>query len=155
MQLYMISNEIQAIMDQINPETGEIGEVLEAQLNQLEIDKGIKALNLAKYMKSIDYDILALKNEEKIMAERRKRLETKYEGLEKYLGQNIKGESYKDAQATITWRASQGVKYTGVVTDDWMKVKKEADTARIKEALKAGKTVEGAILEDRLNLNIK
>ena len=67
MQLYKITDEIQAIMDQIDPETGELGDELGRQLDQLEIDKGAKALALAKFMKSIDYEILAFKNEEKIM----------------------------------------------------------------------------------------
>lgn len=155
MKLYEISNEIEAILDQVNPETGEIGELLEQQLNALEMEKGRKALNLAKYMKSIDADINALKAEEKALGERRKRLETKYAGLEKYLALNIKGEKYQDAQASISWRPSQGVKYVGVVPDEWMKIKKEPDTSRIKEQLKAGVVIEGAILEDRLNLNIK
>jgi len=155
MQLYKITDEIQAIMDQVNPETGELGQMLEEQLNQLEIDKGAKALNLAKFMKSIDYEILAFKNEEKLLAAKRKTLETKYDSLEQYLGKNIRGETYKDAQASITWRASQGVKITGIVADEYMRIKKEPNVSQIKDELKAGKSIEGAILEDRLNLNIK
>ena len=155
MQLYKITDEIQAIMDQIDPETGELGDELGRQLDQLEIDKGAKALALAKFMKSIDYEILAFKNEEKIMEAKRKRLETKFEGLAQYLGQNISGETYKDAQASITWRASQGVKITGIVADEYMRIKKEPNVSQIKDELKAGKSIEGAILEDRLNLNIK
>ena len=153
MNLYEINQEILSLID---PETGEICnyEAFEA----LQMEKDAKIENIVLWIKNLRSDAKALRDEEKVLAERRKAAENKAERLAAYLETILQGEALETAKFKVSFRKSEKA-----VIDDITKIPKAylnygdptADKTAIKAAIKAGEVVEGAHVEESLSMNIK
>jgi len=98
MRLYDIDLQVQSVLDAI--ESGEIPE--EAAADTLEgvvMEWKAKAENVALYVKGLRAEILAFRDEEKALAERRQRAETRAERLAAYLTASILGKGEKRLSA--------------------------------------------------------
>jgi len=110
MKLYEIDEAIDSIIQQlVNPETGEINPVVEAEIEQLEQEKENKLVNLGLLIKNTVAFIEASKAEERRLRERRQSAEKKIEWLKKYLLDHLDGDKIDLPQIRISTRNSKAV----------------------------------------------
>lgn len=160
MRIYEINNEINDIIyNFVDEETGEINEEGLQKLNELEQDKSVKCLSLAKHIKENELEAKAMKEAESNIAQRRKSLENKNKSLKDYL-QGVSGsEKMKDAEISISYRNSEVVEIFSVEDIPLEYIDEKTvltpDKKKIKEVLKTGKIVDGAYLVKKSNIQIK
>lgn len=165
MTLYEIDQAIYELLNRgftVDEETGEIIDGTE-ELEQLQMERSKKLESVALYIKNLDAQITSIKAEEEVLANRRKKKEDKVEKLKKYLTNSIIGngeESFESAKVSVSFRKSEGVEVLdkAALEDKYWRTKtttkREPDKTLIKEAIKSGVAVAGAILEERQNINI-
>ena len=100
MNLYEINSQIKRILDNgfngsIDPETGEIIDEGEHDLETLEILRQDKLEGIALYIKNLNALADDIKAEEKSLAERRKAAEAKAERLSAYLADDLTSHGEK------------------------------------------------------------
>ena len=166
--LYELDAKIAELLDTgfemscIDAETGEIDETqLAAYLEQLQLDRKTKIDNIAVYVKNLEAEAVAIRAEEKKLKERREAKERKAERLKNYIKTSmlLQGETkFESARVSMSLRNSKAV----VVDESKLesvyftsKIVQSVDKKAIKAALEAGILVEGAMLEERKNLQIK
>ena len=166
--LYELDAKIAELLDTgfemscIDAETGEIDETqLAAYLEQLQLDRKTKIDNIAVYVKNLEAEAVAIRAEEKKLKERREAKERKAERLKNYIKTSmmLQGETkFESARVSMALRNSKAV----VVDESKLesvyfinKIVQSVDKKAIKAALEAGILVEGAMLEERKNLQIK
>ena len=165
MTLYEIDHAISEAFEQaIDPETGELIDVEAwAWLEALQLVREQKLENVALWVKDLNAEAAAIKAEEDALKRRRQSTEKKADSLKGYLASALGGsEKFKTARVAISWRRSEtaelldGVDPVSLPLEyQRVKVSVEADKTKLKEALKAGKTVEGVALVERQNIQIK
>lgn len=171
MKLYDILSEIEIIFATIddilaNPEASPEAKEgalagLQAQLAELTLAKEEKMLWLAKKVINLEAEAEAVKAEKMKLAARQQRLERQVEGIKAFMTSALTpGTKLKDGAVTIGWRKSTGVVLKGDVATlpaKFQRIKVEAATSAIKEALQAGdsEAMEYALLEERNNIQIK
>ena len=166
--LYELDAKIAELLDTgfemscIDAETGEIDETqLAIYLEQLQLDRKTKIDNIAVYVKNLEAEAVAIRAEEKRLKERREAKERKAERLKNYIKTSmlLQGETkFESARVSMALRNSKAV----VVDESKLesvyfinKIVQSVDKKAIKAALEAGILVEGAMLEERKNLQIK
>ena len=166
--LYELDSKIAELLDTgfemscIDAETGEIDETqLAIYLEQLQLDRKTKIDNIAVYVKNLEAEAVAIRAEEKRLKERREAKERKAERLKNYIKTSmlLQGETkFESARVSMALRNSKAV----VVDESKLesvyftsKIVQSVDKKAIREALEAGILVEGAMLEERKNLQIK
>ena len=146
----------------IDPETGEIDEVVAEQLdlNGQELDKKIKAV--AIIYKQLSADAKMLKEEEDNIIARRKRAERNAETLKRGLESSmllLGKEQFKDTKVDISFRKSTKVEIINENDLDKAylteKVTYSPNKTLIASELKAGVIINGARLVDCKNIQIK
>ena len=153
MTIYEINEQI---LNCIDPETGEIIDI--DKLNELELERDAKIENVACWIKELNAEAEAIKNEKQALAERQKVAENKMESLKKYLAFALNGNAFKSTRASVTFRKSQKVEIADIykVDENYLRYKEpEADKTAIKEAIKAGQEVAGATLVKSTSVIIK
>lgn len=106
-------------------------------------------------------EIEAIKNEIKRLSNKKKSLENKVNFMTDYMYENMKALDMQKAKAgTFDLKIQKNPKSVQIldetkITDDYIRIKKELDKAKIKEALKNGLTVEGAELIQTEGLRIR
>ena len=154
----------QAILDCLDPETGEILD-MEA-LEQLQMDRVQKAENVACWRKNLMAMIASIKAEEDALKKRRETLQRRVDGLDGYLAAHFSGEKIETARAVINWRKSTGVEVVDkqeaidylmhIAHDDLLKYKEpDIDKKAAKALLETGVFIPGLVLAERMNLQIK
>jgi hypothetical protein len=154
----------QAILDCIDPETGEILD-MEA-LEQLQMDRIQKAENVACWRKNLMALIGDIKEEEDALKKRREVLQRKVDGIDNYLAAHFSGEKIETARAVINWRKSTGVEIINeqeavdylmhIAHEELLKHKAPTiDKKAAKALLEAGEAIPGLALTDRVNLQVK
>ncbi len=153
MKLYEINAEIESCIDM------ETGEVVDAEkLDALQIEKKEKVKNIALWIKNLKSDEAALKAEKDAFDARMKAAKRKRESLESYLSNCLQGEAVKDTEFAISFRTSKAVSVLDekAIPEEWWK--QAAPTlmkAELLAALKEGKEIPGAVLEERQNMSVK
>lgn len=163
MTLYEINSAIEAavnaVLNSMDAETGEVDEAYVHELEALQVQREEKLDNIGAYIKNLLAEAKMLKEEEAALKARREAKERKAESLKNYLASALDGEKFESARVACSWRKSEAVAVDDVdLLPDEYKVEKTtytADKAKIKEALKAGTEVRGAWLETKNNLQIK
>ena len=162
LSLYLIDANIEALLEGyelVNPETGEIIGV--EALDALQMAREDKIENTGLYIKKQTALIDAMKNEEKSISERRKVYEGQLEKLKAYLIQSLGGEKFETAKVNIFFKKNPPaaeITDASKLTSEYMReipAKYEPDKTKIKEALKAGKAVEGAELRQTVSIYVK
>ena len=116
MTLWEINNAIMACVD---AETGEIIDF--DQLDQLTMAREEKLENIALYIKALEAEAAAIREEEKSLAARRKVKENKAIRLREYLADALGGQPFETARAALSFRSSQALKVTdGVALLDFL-----------------------------------
>lgn len=147
----------QAILDCLDFETGE---VLDSEaLQALQMQREQKIDNVACWHKNLLAEAEAIKAEEKNLMERRKAKETKAEQLKNWLSQVVAGQKIETTRNKISWRKSESVELLNedAISDTFKEevTTVKIDKAAIKEAIKAGVIVSGAVLVEKQNIQIK
>lgn len=165
MSLYKIDQEIRAFLDMLMDAVNEDGEIIDvdpSRLSELNAERNQKLENIACYIKNLESDAEAIKQEESNLKERRERLTNKANRLRKLLSDSILGNGdseFSTAKCAVSFRKS-----TQAVIDDLSKIDKkfiktkttyDADKTAIKKAIKDGEKVVGAHIEEVQNIQIK
>jgi hypothetical protein len=160
--LYTIDQAVLTLLDNGLVFDAETGEVLfdEDNFDQLEIERQAKLEAVALYVKGLEAEAAAIRAEEKALAERRQAKERKAERLREYVARSMRmfGDSkLETARVALSFRRSEAVKIMNErrIPHGFLIMKPSIDKTAIKKALKAGQEVNGAILVERQNLQIK
>ena len=142
------------------------GEIVDFdQLDKLTMAREEKLENIALYIKALEAEAAAIREEEKSLAARRKVKENKAVRLREYLATALGGQPFETARVALSFRSSQALKVTDPVAlldylednyDDCLSYK--APTVRldaVKLLIKRGVVVPGAEIETRNNLQMK
>ena len=160
MTLYEIDKNIHdLIVNAIDPETGELKDISE-DLAQLQMDRETKCENIALVIKNLTAEANALRNEEKVLADRRRTDENRVEWLKNYLASSLAGEPFRTTKVMVTFRKSMAVYIEDEVEflrehPQFARIKTEVDKAELKDVLKSGETVSGAVLEERTSMIVR
>ena len=158
MNLYEIENEIMSCVDM---ETGEINDV--DKLQQLEMERDIKIENIALWVKNLEADAKAYKEEKDSFAQKQKSAENKAKSLKEYLRNFLAGENYKSTKVNVSFRASKSVDVFNMDAlmryddcDCYLKyAEPTADKTAIKEAINNGVEIPGCRIVENQNIQIK
>ena len=156
MTLYEINQQIlNAIEYGCDPETGEI--ISASALDALEMAKEEKTENIILLIKDLTAENKAISEEEQAFAKRRRAGENRVEWLKNYLMASLGGEKFKTPRCSASYRKTAAVTIVdeGAIPPEYIRTKTEPNKMAIKDALKAGETIPGATLEDRVSLIIK
>lgn len=171
--LYKIDERFETLVDGFfDTEDGEIleGKELENRLDEVEMELDKKISNIACFIKNLNSDAEAIKQEKLILAQRQKVNENKSARLKNYLDTYLKSTTkeigkykFEDARCKLSYRKSSTVEVTdiGKIPSEFIKPReiKETDVMKteIKNYLKlhSEETVNGVKLQENLNLNIK
>lgn len=169
MKLYEINQSIADILNNLEEvEDKTLYEVMTGALESLEIAKNDKLDNIASYIKSLNAEVAAFKEEEKNLAERRKAKENKVKQLEEFLYNSLKVDGTNKLESTrniISIRKTPAAvkidneqvfifanEFSDLVTS---KTTLSIDKMAIKKALKDGEIIEGASLVTGEKISIK
>lgn len=157
MTLFEIDKAIQDFEFEIDEETGEI--LNPNVLEELEMAREQKIENVGLYIKNLEAEADAVENQEKVFADRKKRIRKKIEGLKGFLGYALQGEPFKTDKVVMSFRRSESVHITDeyLIPDEYktFTVVKKPDKTVIKKALKDGKEIMGCELVEKNNVQIK
>ena len=101
MKLYEINAALEALLEQVDEETGELTCDME-QLEALSLERDEKLEGLALYCKNAAAEAEAIKAEEKTLAERRKRLENRAERARTFLSEQLCGEKFTTPKVAVS-----------------------------------------------------
>lgn len=161
--LYEINADLEALLGQVDEETGEVLFDPEA-LDALLMEREQKLEGVALAIKNITAEAVAIKTEEDALKERRQRLEKKKDGLLKYLQTALEGEKFETARVAVSYRKSQKTEITdqdkfmawASQHDEYLTFKApEPNKTAIKAAIKDGAEIPGAALVDSVSMTIK
>lgn len=161
MTLYEIDAAIAACIDE------ETGEVVDCEkLVALNMEREQKIEGIALWYKNDMAEAAAIREEEKILAERRRRLERSAESKKTFLDQLLGGEKFSTSRCAVNYRKSQRVEVEDVWrVVNWLLAHGHADAVdipaptvsktSIAAILKSGLSIDGAELVSGLSMSIK
>lgn len=160
MNLFEINKAIErCVIDGDNVVNGETGEVLDLDaLNALHMELAEKAENIAMFIRNLDAEAAALKEQKKIFEARQKAAERKRDSLKEYLAFCLEGKPFKTDRVKVTFRKSESVR---IVSQDkvpeayLLYAEPTVKKLDVKKALKAGKEVPGCELVASTNINVR
>ena len=125
----------------------------------LALERSEKIENVLCFIKHLKAMADMCKVEAKSLSDRSKSYDSKAESLLGYLQSQLEPrEKYESARHCITWRNSQAVEIeveTSELPQIYQRLKVEPNKQALKDDLKAGATVEGVKLVDRLTMGVK
>lgn len=160
MKLYELTGNYLNLMELVDNE-GVPQEVLQESLQEVKEGIETKSENIAKLIKNIDSDIQGLKVEEKRLKEKRQSLENKQACLKQYLEESLKAVDIKKVKTPLFTIAIQKNAPSVIVESEesipecYYITRKELSRTAILDALKEGKEVAGAKLEQKESLRIR
>lgn len=163
MKLYELTKQMVTLEAMVESESSSpTDNLVEAEkfLNQVMLERADKIEGCVALLKNWEALKVAIKAEEDALAARRASLDARIDWLENYVGFCLQpGEKFESSRCKLSWRKSQSVtivdeskipqEYTEEVTE------RKINKMVIKDALKSGKEVPGAVLLTKNNLVIK
>lgn len=158
MNLYEIEQEIMSCVDM---ETGEIVDCEKLDALTMERDKKIE--NIALWVKNLEADAKAYKEEKDNFAQKQKSAENKAKSLKEYLSRFLDGTAYKSTKVNVFFRTSKAVDVFDISAlmtmddcDNYLKYNEpEPDKTAIKNAIASGVNVPGCQIVENQNIQIK
>lgn len=153
-----------ALLECIDTDTGEILDF--ERLDELQLAREAKLENIALYIKNLQADAEAIREEEKALAERRKAKENRVASLKEYLSKALDGNTFETAKVSLSFRKSTVTNITDELSVVEYLEKNNVEKgltystpkiskAVVGELLKAGTEIPGAVLQENNNLQIK
>ena len=158
MNLYEIEKEIMSCVDM------ESGEIIDCEkLDVLTMERDQKIENIALWVKNLEADAKAYKEEKDSFAQKQKTAENKAKSLKEYLSRFLAGTSYKSTKVNVSFRTSKAVDVFDISAlmtmddcDNYLKYKEpEPDKAAIKDAIASGVDIPGCKIVENQNIQIK
>lgn len=162
MNIYFINRQIEELLAETDPETGEVLFDPE-QLNELIMEKEAATEDLALGYKNLTAEAAAIRAEANALTERARKVEKMAENAKRYLSVILNGEKFKTARVSVGYRSSSKVDLAENFIS-WAKEnaprllrekEPEADKSEIKRLLKNGVTVPYATLIEESNIQIR
>lgn len=154
MKLYEINQEI---MDCIDMETGEI--IDQERLEQLNMAKDEKLTNIALLYINMKADAEAYEKQEKKFTALKKNAKATMEWCKNTLAKELEGQAFRDVEKRfgISWRKSEKLEITEPekISDEWKKIEIKYDLTGMKQAIKGGAQVDGAVISVNNNIQIR
>lgn len=158
MNLYEIEQEIMSCVDM---ETGEIVDV--EKLDALVMERDTKIENIALWVKNLEADAKAYKEEKDSFAQKQKVAENKARSLREYLSNFLAGAVYKSTRVNVTFRVSKSVDVFDMnalmryeCSEHYLKYSEPtADKTAIKDAINNGVNIPGCQIVEKSNIQIK
>ena len=161
MNLFEINDKIEAAFEAaIDMETGEIvDEVAYEQLDALQMEFGQKTENILLWIKNLNAEANALMIQKQTFADRQSKAEKKSESLKRYVSKALNGQKFATDRVSVTWRKSETAEFVGdimTLPPECIRMKEpEVDKTALKKALKSGAEINGAVLVEKNNIQIK
>lgn len=160
MKLYEVNQRIEELSEQmVDIETGEINEEIFAELTELVEEKEDRLESIFLHIKNLASDITALKVERDSFDKRIKRKTREMDRLLDWTTMLQNGKTFETDKVRVKYRRSQKVEIKNelLIPGQYMtyKTTSSPDKKAIKEVLKNGGYVEGAVLVERFNPNIE
>lgn len=147
----------QQILDCIDFETGEILD--SEKLNALQVERSVKIENIVLWIKNLEYEASAIKDEESVLKQRRINKENLSERLKDYVGQLLDGMKFETPKCRVSFRRSTQVNIIDetAIPAEYTKTEivTKIDKKAIGDALKGGELIDGAELKENFNIQIK
>ena len=157
MTLYEIDKAILDFEFEIDEESGEILNANE--LDELKMAREDKIEGISLWIKNLEAEREAVKNEKNNFADREKRLGKKIDSLKGYLTYALDGQKFSTPKVAVSFRKSESVlvKDEYLIPDEYcdFTVMRKPNKKNIKDALKNGKELMGVELVEKQNLQIK
>lgn len=161
MTIFEIDRELEALID---TETGELKdyEAYEA----LSLEREAKIENTACWIIELDAEAAAIREQEKVLAGRRKAAENKAERLREYLDKVLSGQSYSSARCAVSYRTSRflSVDDEEALIEELQRrdmdaligyVAPKPDKRAITQAIRDGESFESCRIEEKKIMTIK
>ena len=146
------------MMDCFDEETGEILDL--EKFEQLEMDEADKIENTAFYIKNLESDMEAYKQEKDRFAEKEKKCKNEIERMKQHLAYALDNQPFKGKLLNVKFRKSSALK----IDDDCIdllpaeykqeETKVKVDKMALKKAVKEGAEFKGVELEEKFNCKI-
>ena len=147
----------QELLDCVDTETGEITDI--ARFDDLQIEYEEKIENIALWIKTLNADAEAYKNEKNAFAEREKKARSKAESLKQYLTDTLNGRKFTTLSVDINWRKSTSVEVINqeAIPEAYLRTVTTVtpDKTEIAKALKTGEVIEGVALKETNSIQVK
>lgn len=158
--LYAMTESYQRLQDLL--ESGEVDETaLKDTMTSLEGDITVKVDNCAAVLRTLELEADAYRFEEARLAERRKSIEANRDRLKRYVQyelESVKIDKVKGARFYVTIATNPPkliVDDETKLPEDFWEERRELKKSAVAEALKAGREVPGAHLEQGRSLRIR
>lgn len=159
MRLYDISEALRAVLEGGFVFDDETAEVMfdSSNLDDLKASYYEKLEACAIIKKECDADAAAIREEEKRLAERRHRLESKSARMADYIARNMIGDGLQTSKVSLSWRKSKQViiEDESAIPSYFVEMHPKISKKMIGDAIKAGETVPGASMIEKKNLVVK
>lgn len=153
-----------AILDCVDLETGEVIDI--EALAALSMERETKLENIALYIKNLDREAAAIREEEKALAERRKAKENKSARLKAYLAESLGGEKFETARCSISYRKSSALEVEDTTAvAEWLDnngyvdlvvyAAPTIDKREVTKLVKGGTVIPGVELVERQSMQVK
>lgn len=158
MKLYEIEQEILACVDL---ETGEI--IDPEKLESLELERDRKIEGIALWVKNLDAEAKAYKEEKESFAQKQKVAENKAKSLKEFLSHYLDGTAFKSTKVNVSFRNSKAVDVFSMDElmnyddcDSYLKYSEPTpDKTAIKNAINSGVEIPGCRIVENSNIQIK
>jgi hypothetical protein len=163
MNLYEIDHEYREILRELYDDEGNVNEqaLIKLENNQMTMEK--KAIAIASFIKNMEAEREAIDTAKKAMAEREKRFKKRIDELEGYLLSNMERRGINHVSCPYfdiklkKCPPSVEIVDESALPDEYKRTKIEVlpDKVKIKEEMKVGVLIPGAILKQGLRLEIR
>ncbi len=160
MKLYEIDKAYQEWQEKVMEADGEITQELMEELDRIQETGDEKLESYAIVVKSFLAEAEAINGEKKRLDEREKRAKAAAENVKRcadYLMQLLGKDKFKTARTAITYRRSNSVEITdeSAIPEQYFKIERKVSKTDIKAAIKNGEQINGAVLVEKQNIQIR
>lgn len=159
MNLYEINEQLQNVFEECVNEDGEISEQAMEQITALNLAKDEKVENIVLMVKNLEADAEKIGAESQKLAKRAKECTNKAKWLKNYLIYALKGEKFKSARCSVSYRKNSSVECTladvSVLPAEFLRSKPELNKTAVKEYIANGGTVEGCAVVESVSVVIR
>jgi sulfur carrier protein ThiS len=157
MQLYVIADSLKKLEDMAEDDKS-----LVEYLDSVELQLKDKVNNVIKFQMSCEATAEAIDTEIKRLTDLKYSYLKKADNIKNYISFSLLKNGIEKLETDISklsFRKSQSLVITDekLIPEEFIKIKevKSIDKIAIKEAIKGGRTIDGAIIEEKQNLQIK
>jgi len=160
MKLYEINQQIEDLLNNVDPETGEA--LFDAgALDALMLEREEKIEQVALAVKNITAEANAIAQEIRTLTERKRVLENKAESIRDYLQRQLDGAKFQTPKVAISYRNTKSVDineakfWEGNPSGLYVRQKLEPDKTAIREGLEHGVNIPGAEIVTKTSMQVK